>query len=44
MFNHMSMPVLFAVLLVLLAVVSAGVFLAFRIFGQRTKADDEHGD
>ena len=41
MFDHMTMPVLFALLLVLLAVVSIGVFLILRIVGERTKASDE---
>lgn len=41
MFNHMTMPVLFAVLIGILAVVSAGVFLTFRIVGERIRSTDE---
>ncbi len=41
MFNHMTMPVLFAVLIGVLAVISAGVFLAFRIVGERIRSTDE---
>lgn len=41
MLNHMSMPVLFAILIGILAVVTIGVFLTLRIAGQRIKAGDE---
>ncbi|WP_328320786.1 hypothetical protein OHA70_22690 [Kribbella sp. NBC_00382] len=35
MFDQMSMPVLFAVLISTLAVVSIGVFIAVRVMGER---------
>lgn len=41
MFDHMSMPVLFAILIGVLAVLSIGVFLAFRIVGERIRTSDE---
>lgn len=41
MFDHMTMPVLFALLLGLLTVVTIGVFLTLRIVGERSKARDE---
>lgn len=41
MLDHMTMPVLFAILIGILAVVAIGVFLALRIFGERSRADDE---
>lgn len=41
MLNHMTMPVLFAVLIAVLAIISAGVFIAFRIIGERVRASDE---
>jgi hypothetical protein len=40
MFDQMSMPVLFTVLIVTLAVVSAGVFIAVRVLGARAGASD----
>ena len=39
--DHMSMPVLFAILIGLLAVVTVGVFVTLRIVGERSKAGDE---
>ena len=41
MFDHMTMPVLFAILVGLLAVATIGVFLTLRIVGARSKAGDE---
>ena len=41
MLNHMTMPVLFAILIGILAVVTIGVFLTLRIVGERAKASDE---
>lgn len=41
MLNHMTMPVLFAILIGLLAVVTIGVFLTLRIVGERSRASDE---
>lgn len=37
----MSMPVLFAILIGLLALVSMSLFLVFRVVGNRTKSTDE---
>lgn len=44
MLDHMTMPVLFAVLIGLLAVVAMGVYLTLRIVGERAKASDETPD
>ena len=41
MFDHMTMPVLFAIMLVVLAVVSIAVLLILRVVGERSKASDE---
>jgi hypothetical protein len=41
MLDQMTMPVLFAILIGLLAVITTGVFLALRIVGARNKAGDE---
>lgn len=41
MLDHMTMPVLFAILIGILAVVAIGVFLTLRIVGERSKATDE---
>lgn len=41
MLDHMTMPVLFAILIGVLAVVTIGVFLALRLFGERSRAGDE---
>jgi len=41
MLDHMTMPVLFAILIGLLAVVTIGVFVTLRIVGERSKASDE---
>lgn len=41
MLDHMTMPVLFAILIGVLAVVTIGVFLTLRIVGERSKAGDE---
>lgn len=41
MLDHMSMPILFAILIGLLAVVTVGVFITLRIVGERSKAGDE---
>ena len=41
MLEQMSMPVLFALLIAVLAVITIGAFLAFRILGGRKKSSDE---
>jgi hypothetical protein len=41
MFDQMTMPVLFAILISFLAIITTGIFLALRIAGARTKAGDE---
>ena len=41
MLDHMTMPVLFAILIGLLAVVTIGVFLTLRFVGERGIAGDE---
>ncbi|WP_328997953.1 hypothetical protein OHA18_26220 [Kribbella sp. NBC_00709] len=40
MFDQMSMPVLFAVLIVTLALVSTGIFVAVRVMAVRVGADN----
>lgn len=41
MLDQMSMPVLFTLIIVVLAILSTAIYLGFRIIGERAKSSDE---